>query len=103
MPVSYMPQSILHNSLISQLTVIFQGYESLEMIKISPLMTTVIQAFLDVYTIVLNQFVFVFFFFFYLTDSVVFWLILIIFQIPISLLYHKKKLYTSHTILAEQS
>ncbi len=72
MPVSYMPQSILRNSLISQLVVIFQGYESLEMIKIIPLMTTVIQAFLDVCTIVLNQFVFVFVFF-YVTDSVVFW------------------------------
>ncbi len=62
MPVSYMSQSILHNSLISQLAVIFQGYEYLEMIKISPLMTTVIFACLGVCTIVLNQFVFVFVF-----------------------------------------
>ncbi len=66
MPVSYMSQSILHNSLISQLAVIFQGYEYLEMIKISPLMTTVIFACLSVCTIVLNQFVFVFVFFMWL-------------------------------------
>lgn len=101
MPVSYMPQSILRNSLISQFAVIFQGYEALEMIKISPLMTTVIQAFLDVCTIVLNQFVFVFFLCDWLSGFSV--AKMAIFQIPISLLCHKKKLYTSHTILAEQS